>query len=179
MEYSNNYPYFLESISIFGQGFSFASLIPRWLLLNLDPNLFLDENEEGKEVTDSFFSEFITFANDDPTFPNLPTQIVRHLPKKTITASINYVSVYNGGNYYVSQIVVTGFGQTNDTYIYYNNKFTQITKMCLISCTYFSYDSFGRLLSISENGIVLASYQYSGIDISSVKSIFDGSWSFF
>jgi len=193
MEYSNNYPYVLESISIFGHGFSsFTSLIPRWLLLNIDPNLLLDENEEEIEIVEedeeedeeeienvSSFSEFITFSNGDPTFPNLPTQIVRHLPRKTITVNINYLSISNGGNNYVSQITTTGpRGQTNSAYIYYNRQLTQITKICVVSCTAFSYDAFGRLLSVSENGIVLDAYHYTGNQMSSAKFNSAGSWSF-
>jgi len=177
MEYSKITPYPLLSIAIYAQGVnSFSELFPQ-SLLGIDPRFLQDPQDEGQ----SEFNELIALYYENPRVPSLPTKIIRHYANSVVTNYNAYSTAYYGSSYYVTEIVSSSSnGAPNiTTYLYYNNYFTQITKMCQVSCQVYAYDPSSRLLSITENGQILESYQYnsaSEITFADFGSL--GSWNF-
>jgi len=174
MEYSNTSPFLLESVSINAQGFQFSELFPR-SFFGIDLSLLKDVQDEGK----TSFQEYIVYYYGDSRVPGQPTKIVRNLPNHFITIYNSYSVTHYGSYYYILSIASSSSNGVNiSTYLTYNNDFSKITKMCQVSCQVYTYDSSSRLLSITENGQTLESYQYNSAGQITFSHFGLGSWNF-
>jgi len=68
---------------------------------------------------------------------------------------------------YVSKIqtTITASNQksSSTSFLYYDSN-GKMTKICAVSCAYYTYDSDGRLTSVAENGVTLETYKYNTVN---------------
>jgi len=142
----------------------------------------LIEQEERVEQVEqdgpSAYNAFLSYSYNDPKLPYQATNVTRASNRGS--AYINYsFSTYSTGA--ISKIVESvSRGANQTTFVYYNNN-NLVSKICQVSCEYYSYDGSFRLTSITENGQTLASYSYNmfnGVSQIHTASTGLGNWVF-
>jgi len=141
------------------------------------PNINAEEIEEIKKSIlnhhkaiepttpepDTPYNSFTVYDYADTSLPNQATNISNKNNLQGTSLTYNVFTTDSTGKFIVRivQTIATQNGQqTNKRYVYYNSDMSQVTKICAVSCINYSYDSNGRLTTVTENGQTLESYKY-------------------
>jgi len=195
MEYTNSENSLLDSVSVFAPNTNSQCdktnpIAPHTLLIeSLGIMRNENENEDKENIQngghpEGEFTGFIAYEYQDSSVPYQATNISSNNNIQGYTDVNNQFTT--NSQHYISKIQTTitssNGKSTTTSYIYYDSNSGLATKMCQVSCIYYSYDSNGRLTSLSENGKTLESYTYttsSGVSrISSADLGPMGKWTF-
>jgi len=120
-------------------------------------------SEPHNPEPDTPYNSFTVYDYGDNSLPNQATNISNKNNLQGTSLTYNVFTTDSTGKWIVRivQTIATQNGQqTNKRYVYYNSDMSQVTKICAVSCINYSYDSMGRLTTVTENGETLESYKY-------------------
>jgi len=125
------------------------------------------DTEISSPEPETAYNSFSVYDYGDNKLENQATNISTTNNIQGKSSVFNIFTTDSTGVWIVRIIqTITGHNgsNTNKRYVYYDSTLNFVTKICSVSCVMYSYDSNGRLTSVSENGQTLESYKYTSVN---------------